>query len=60
MGMSLTSKVMPYKKGFGPFAPEIYRAQAPYPYRGIGTAEALQSVEAAVQEPGRPLRRRRR
>ena len=46
MGMSLTSKVMPYKKGFGPFAPEVYRAQAPYPYRGIGTAEALASVEA--------------
>ena len=45
MGMSLTSKAMPYKKGFGPFAPEIYRAQAPYPYRGIGTAEALESVE---------------
>ena len=45
IGMSLTSKAMPYKKGFGPFAPEIYRAQAPYPYRGIGTAEALESVE---------------
>ncbi len=45
MGMSLTSKAMPYKKGFGPFAPEIYRAAAPYPYRGIGTAEALESVE---------------
>jgi 4-aminobutyrate aminotransferase/(S)-3-amino-2-methylpropionate transaminase len=25
MGMSLTSKVKPYKLGFGPFAPEIYR-----------------------------------
>jgi 4-aminobutyrate aminotransferase len=24
--MSLTSKVVPYKRGFGPFAPEIYRA----------------------------------
>jgi 4-aminobutyrate aminotransferase / (S)-3-amino-2-methylpropionate transaminase / 5-aminovalerate transaminase len=45
MGMSLTSKAMPYKKGFGPFAPEVYRAQAPYPYRGIGTREALDSVE---------------
>jgi 4-aminobutyrate aminotransferase / (S)-3-amino-2-methylpropionate transaminase / 5-aminovalerate transaminase len=44
MGLSLTSKVMPYKKGFGPFAPEIYRALAPYPYRGIGTKEALESV----------------
>jgi 4-aminobutyrate aminotransferase len=44
LGMTLTSKVMPYKKGFGPFAPEVYRAAAPWPYRGIGTAEALASV----------------
>lgn len=28
--MSMTSKVRPYKFGFGPFAPEVY--QAPYPY----------------------------
>ena len=27
--MSMTSKVRPYKLGFGPFAPEVY--QAPYP-----------------------------
>jgi 4-aminobutyrate aminotransferase / (S)-3-amino-2-methylpropionate transaminase / 5-aminovalerate transaminase len=44
MGMTLTSKVMPYKKNMGPFAPEVYRAAAPWPYRGIGTAEALDSV----------------
>ncbi len=25
MGMSLTSKIKPYKHGFGPFAPEVYR-----------------------------------
>jgi len=31
--MSLTSKVKPYKYGFGPFAPEVYRARYPYPYR---------------------------
>jgi 4-aminobutyrate aminotransferase len=43
--MSLTSKVKPYKKGFGPFAPEIYRAPAPYPYRGIGTEEAIAALE---------------
>jgi len=29
LGMSLTSKIMPYKKDFGPFSPEIYRAQHP-------------------------------
>jgi 4-aminobutyrate aminotransferase / (S)-3-amino-2-methylpropionate transaminase / 5-aminovalerate transaminase len=31
--MTLTSKIMPYKKNFGPFAPEVYRVPAPYPYR---------------------------
>lgn len=31
--MSLTSKVKPYKFGFGPFAPEIYRMIYPYCYR---------------------------
>ena len=33
--MALTAKSMPYKSGFGPFAPEIYRAPLSYP---IGTA----------------------
>jgi len=31
--MTLTSKAGPYKDGFGPFAPEVYRVAAPYPYR---------------------------
>jgi 4-aminobutyrate aminotransferase/(S)-3-amino-2-methylpropionate transaminase len=31
--MSLTSKYGLFKKGFGPFAPEIYRLPHPYPYR---------------------------
>ncbi|BBZ61100.1 4-aminobutyrate--2-oxoglutarate transaminase [Mycolicibacterium monacense] len=31
--MALTAKVMPYKHGFGPFAPEIYRAPLSYPFR---------------------------
>ncbi|MDP9259723.1 MAG: 4-aminobutyrate--2-oxoglutarate transaminase [Actinomycetota bacterium] len=55
LGMTLTSKVMPYKKGFGPFVPEIYRAAAPWPYRGIGTAEALASVRKLLKsqvDPG--------
>jgi 4-aminobutyrate aminotransferase/(S)-3-amino-2-methylpropionate transaminase len=33
LAMSLTSKVMPYKFGFGPFAPEIYRMPFAYCYR---------------------------
>ena len=39
--MTMTSKVHPYKAGFGPFAPEVYRAPAPYPYRGITSDDAL-------------------
>ncbi|WP_046321535.1 4-aminobutyrate--2-oxoglutarate transaminase [Mycobacterium sp. UM_Kg1] len=31
--MALTAKAMPYKSGFGPFAPEVYRAPGSYPYR---------------------------
>jgi 4-aminobutyrate aminotransferase / (S)-3-amino-2-methylpropionate transaminase / 5-aminovalerate transaminase len=31
--MALTAKVMPYKKSFGPFAPEIYRVPMSYPFR---------------------------
>jgi 4-aminobutyrate aminotransferase/(S)-3-amino-2-methylpropionate transaminase len=33
MTMSMTSKVKPYKLGFGPFAPEVYKAPYPYVYR---------------------------
>lgn len=33
LAMALTAKVMPYKKGFGPFAPEVYRIPYPYCYR---------------------------
>jgi 4-aminobutyrate aminotransferase/(S)-3-amino-2-methylpropionate transaminase len=33
MGMSLTAKVMPYKQGMGPFAPEVYRLPYAYAYR---------------------------
>src|SRR4051794_10355951 len=43
--MSLTSKVMPYKRGFGPFAPEVYRAPAPYEYRGITTDDAIAGLK---------------
>jgi 4-aminobutyrate aminotransferase len=43
--MTMTSKVA-YKRGFGPFAPEIYRAPAPYPYRGVTTDDAITGLEA--------------
>ncbi len=33
LGLTLTGKVHPYKAGFGPFAPEVYRLPFPYCYR---------------------------
>ena len=54
MGMSLTSKVKPYKLGFGPFAPEIYRI----PFGDANLFEtflidhiAPESVAAIIAEP---------
>jgi 4-aminobutyrate aminotransferase len=44
LAMSLTSKLV-YKRGMGPFAPEVYRAAAPYPYRGITTEDALAALD---------------
>jgi 4-aminobutyrate aminotransferase/(S)-3-amino-2-methylpropionate transaminase len=34
--MAMTSKNMPYKHGFGPFAGEVYRAPMSYPFRDGG------------------------
>jgi len=42
--MTMTSKVVPYKRGFGPFAPEVYRTAAPYLYRGV-TSDAIHELE---------------
>ena len=46
MTMALTAKAMPYKSQFGPFAPEIYRMPASYPYRDGLTGEA--AAKAAI------------
>jgi 4-aminobutyrate aminotransferase / (S)-3-amino-2-methylpropionate transaminase / 5-aminovalerate transaminase len=40
MAMTLTSKVKPYKAGFGPFNPEVYRAPFPYAYRWATTSDS--------------------
>jgi len=45
MTMALTGKVMPYKRGFGPFPAEIYHAEFPQPYHGITTEQALADLD---------------
>src|SRR6187455_1102461 len=44
LAMTMTSKVVPYKRGFGPFAPEVYRAPAPYPYRDVTSDDAIDAL----------------
>jgi 4-aminobutyrate aminotransferase len=54
--MALTSKVVPYKDGFGPFAPEVYRAPAPYPYRGVSSDDAIRGLELLFKQDVSPER----
>ena len=43
--MGLTGKVVPYKKGFGPFTPEIYHAPFPAEYLGISSEVSLAALD---------------
>jgi 4-aminobutyrate aminotransferase len=45
LSMTMTSKVVPYKQGFGPFAPEVYRTPAPYPFRGVSEDDAIAALK---------------
>ena len=53
--MALTAKNMPYKHGFGPFAPEVYRLPMSYPFRDakqvdgeLAAARAIDRLEKQV------------
>ncbi|MFP5346257.1 MAG: 4-aminobutyrate--2-oxoglutarate transaminase [Actinomycetes bacterium] len=52
--MALTAKNMPYKNGFGPFAPEIYRVPMSYPFRdGLsGEEAAARAIDLIEKEIG--------
>lgn len=45
LALTMTSKTHPYKRGLGPFAPEVYRAPYPNSYRGPEGTEALAALE---------------
>ncbi|HEY6800621.1 MAG TPA: aminotransferase class III-fold pyridoxal phosphate-dependent enzyme, partial [Agromyces sp.] len=50
--MGLTAKNIPYKSGFGPFAPEVYRAPLSYPFRdgGLSGADAAARAILAMEK----------
>jgi len=53
--MAMTAKNMPYKEGFGPFAPEIYRMPMAYPFRWLGdpqkcSEEALELISHKIEK----------
>lgn len=45
MTMSLTGRVVPYKAGFGPFAPEVFHAPFPNARLGISIEDAIAGLE---------------
>jgi len=49
--MAMTAKNMPYKKGFGPFAPEIYRVPTSYPFHdGLSGAQAAANAISKIEK----------
>ncbi|MDX1957346.1 MAG: 4-aminobutyrate--2-oxoglutarate transaminase [Leptospiraceae bacterium] len=45
MAMALTGKVVPYKKGMGPFPGDIYHIPFPMPYHGVTEKDSLKALE---------------
>ncbi|KAA1395849.1 4-aminobutyrate--2-oxoglutarate transaminase [Aeromicrobium ginsengisoli] len=46
--MAMTAKSMPYKSGFGPFSPEVYRAPLSYPYRDEKNVDGAAAARRAI------------
>ncbi|BDZ57176.1 4-aminobutyrate aminotransferase/(S)-3-amino-2-methylpropionate transaminase [Barrientosiimonas humi] len=46
--MALTAKAMPYKKGFGPFASDVYRVPTSYPFRDPEGMTGEQAAQRAI------------
>jgi len=56
MTMALTGKVMPYKKGFGPFPAEIYHATFPHAFHGLTVERALDDLNRLLVSDVDPAR----
>jgi len=54
MGMALTGKVVPYKKGFGPFPADIYNVAFPNTYHGVTSEQSLEAIKALFKYTADP------
>jgi 4-aminobutyrate aminotransferase len=54
MAMALTGKVVPYKKGFGPFPAEIYNVAFPAVYHGVSSEQSLAALNALFKYTADP------
>jgi 4-aminobutyrate aminotransferase / (S)-3-amino-2-methylpropionate transaminase / 5-aminovalerate transaminase len=50
LALSLTTKAMPYRDGFGPFAPEIHRLSLPEPLRRPRGVSAEAWIERGIED----------
>jgi 4-aminobutyrate aminotransferase len=56
MGMSLTGKVEPYKKGFGAMMPDVWHVPFPQEIHGISTADAMAGLNKIFKADLDPAR----
>jgi len=54
MGMALTGKAVPYKKGFGPFPADIYNVAFPNLYHGTSSADSIKALKALFKYQADP------
>jgi 4-aminobutyrate aminotransferase/(S)-3-amino-2-methylpropionate transaminase len=54
--MGLTGKVLPYKKGFGPFPSDLYHVPFPIEHHGVSVADSLKAINFLFKADIEPAR----
>ncbi|MGC3980366.1 MAG: 4-aminobutyrate--2-oxoglutarate transaminase [Steroidobacteraceae bacterium] len=54
--LSLTGKTVPYKEGFGPMMPEVFRVPFPVPHFGVSVTDSLDALHSLFKTDVAPHR----
>ncbi len=54
MALALTGKVVPYKKGFGPYPADVYNVAFPNEYHGVSVEQSLAALQALFKYSADP------